>query len=77
MKYVALTGLVILALVGAALAQSGYVGGIGSGDNIGGLGGGIGFGIISGTVGSAPAPPVCSNQLDFTQACNSQYITVI
>ena len=24
-----------------------------------------------------PPPPVCSNELDFTQACNSQYIGAI
>lgn len=34
--------------------------------------------IFSGSGFSAPAgsitPPVCSNQLDFSQACNSQYL---
>ena len=26
--------------------------------------------------GRAPAPPTCSNSLDFTQACNSQYVGI-
>lgn len=34
------------------------------------------MGVGLGTPGSTP-PPVCSNTLDFTEACNSQYITVI
>ena len=67
----------LMALVSMGHAQNSLVGGLGAGETAGGLGGGIGFGIISGTVGSAPAPPACSNAFDFTQACNSQYITVI
>ena len=42
-------------------------------------GGGIGGfdgGISAASVGGSP-PPSCSNKLDFTQACNSQYIPVI
>jgi hypothetical protein len=73
----ALAALCLLALVTAALAQSGYVGGLGAGDDIGGIGGAIGFGIIAGTVGSAPSPPSCTNSLDFSQACNSQYMPVM
>lgn len=34
------------------------------------------MGIGLGTPGASP-PPVCSNSLDFTDSCNSQYITVI
>lgn len=34
------------------------------------------MGIGLGTPGAAP-PVTCSNTLDFTDACNSQYITVI
>jgi len=26
------------------------------------------------TGGGSPAPPTCSNKLDFSQACNSQYL---
>ena len=74
MRYVLLIAIDLLAVGTLALAQSGYVGGIGSGDNIGGLGGGIGFGIVAGTVGAAPPPPTCSNSLNFSQACNSQYV---
>lgn len=60
MRYALLIALDLIALTAFALAQSGYVGGIGSGDNIGGLGGGIGFGIVSGTVGAAAPPPPAS-----------------
>jgi hypothetical protein len=56
-----------------AFAQTGFLGGIGAGQNIGGIGGGgIGGGTFSGTVGTAPAPPVgCSNQLvfDYSNSC--------
>jgi hypothetical protein len=42
------------------------------------LGAGITLGVIqSGTGGGAAIPPSCSNSLDFTQACNSQYIGAI
>jgi hypothetical protein len=33
------------------------------------------MGIGLGTPGSSP-PPTCSNKLDFSKACNSQYLTV-
>lgn len=26
--------------------------------------------------GSFPPPPICSNKLDFSQACNSQYVGI-
>jgi hypothetical protein len=29
---------------------------------------------IFGTGGSTPPPPTCSNEMDFSQACNSMYI---
>jgi hypothetical protein len=29
------------------------------------------------TAGGAPTPPACSNALDFSVACNSQYIPVV
>lgn len=32
---------------------------------------------VSGPEAAGPPPPVCSNKLDFTAACNSQYIAVI
>lgn len=36
------------------------------------------FGLIkAGTGGGAAAPAACTNQLDFSNACNSQYIPVI
>lgn len=34
------------------------------------------MGIGNGAPGGGP-PVVCSNSLDFTDACNSQYITVV
>jgi hypothetical protein len=33
--------------------------------------------IGTGAPGGGTPPPPCSNSLDFTEACNSQYITVI
>jgi hypothetical protein len=29
---------------------------------------------LLGTPGTTPPPPTCSNKMDFSQACNSQYI---
>lgn len=67
-------GVMVLASLGHA--QNSLVGGLGAGETAGGLGGAVGFGIVAGTVGSAPPPPVCSNRLDFSQACNSQYMGI-
>lgn len=33
--------------------------------------------LIPGVVIGGGSPPTCSNKLDFSQACNSQYIEVI
>jgi hypothetical protein len=42
------------------------------------FGGGITLGIMSASSGGGAAiPPSCNNSLDFTQTCNSVYITVI
>jgi hypothetical protein len=42
------------------------------------FGAGVTLGIMqSGTGGGAAIPPSCNNSLDFTQACNSQYIGAI
>jgi hypothetical protein len=38
---------------------------------------GIGGPMVPGTTGGTFPPPSCSNKLDFTQACNSQYIGAI
>ena len=35
------------------------------------------MGIGTGAPGGGTPPPPCSNSLDFTDQCNSQYITVI
>lgn len=44
---------------------------------VGGPGGGFWGGpIISGIPGT-PVPPACSNTLDFSDACNSQYLGVV
>jgi hypothetical protein len=62
---------ILLCLLSTASAQflSNGLGGAG-------LSGGLGNpGIANG--GSGGNPPSCSNSLDFTKACNSQYITVI
>lgn len=48
--------LLCLSLISPAVAQNGYVGGIGAGDMGGNLSGGIGFGLVAGAVGSAPSP---------------------
>lgn len=44
-----------------------------------GLGSGIGgqSGIAVGSGGGGPPPAGCSNSLDFSKACNSQYIGAI
>ncbi len=51
-----------LALSGVALAQ--YLGGYSGIYNLG-------------TSGGSGPPPACSNKLDFSQACNSQYIPAV
>lgn len=33
--------------------------------------------LTPGVVISGGSPPTCSNKLDFSQACNSQYINVV
>lgn len=68
--------LIACALFGAwsAYAQN-YVGGNGSGNYYGGIQGGV-YSYATGTVGSAPSPPSCTNSLDFSQACNSQYLAM-
>jgi hypothetical protein len=39
---------------------------------------GLGGPMVPGTTGGVfPPPPACSNSLDFTQSCNSQYIGAI
>lgn len=45
----------------------------------GGVCNGWGLTILTGSsvCGSAPSPPTCSNSLDFTDACNSQYIPTL
>jgi hypothetical protein len=56
--------LLLLLMLGLGVAQS--------------FGAGLTLGIMqSGTGGGAAIPPSCSNTLDFTQACNSQYIGAI
>lgn len=32
---------------------------------------------LAGTTGTGTPPPVCSNSLDFTDGCNSQYLSVM
>lgn len=50
---------------------------LGNGLNLPNLQGGLnGPGIQSGGSGGNP-PPACSNSLDFSDACNSQYIGVL
>jgi len=39
---------------------------------------GLGGPMIPGNIGGgSPPPPTCSNKLDFTQACNSQYVSLL
>lgn len=57
-----------------------FGGGVGGGDMVPGYGPLVpGNGLMvpnTFTGGSFPPPPVCSNKLDFTQACNSQYVGI-
>lgn len=64
MRAVVIIGL-IFALTAIAAAQ------IMSGPMIPGGGGPM---VPPGASGGTPPPPTCSNAMDFSQACNSQYI---
>lgn len=74
MRYI-LALMFILTAVGIASASSDILGKIGRYSPYGFTGrmpitGGIGS-------GSGPPPPVCSDALDFSEACNSQYIPTL
>lgn len=60
-----IVGLALLATIAAAHAF-----GFGLGNRFGKMGS-----LGAGNGGSPP--PACSNRLDFSQACNSQYLTVL
>lgn len=59
------TAVALLMLIGTLAAAHAF--GLGEGNRFGRLGS------FKKSGGSSP-PPVCSNQLDFSQACNSQYL---
>jgi hypothetical protein len=42
-----------------------------------GSGGSVPIGSVGGASSGGEPPPTCSNALDFSQACNSQYIEAI